>query len=76
MLQGFVVIDECCQPEGDGRNDWEGRCGPEGRLMLHWLVDPFTLGFMQRALVASLIVGVLLLGHGLLCRAAVHGFPR
>ena len=23
--------------------------------MLHWLVDPFTLGFMQRALVASLI---------------------
>ena len=27
--------------------------------MLHWLVDPFTLGFMQRALVASLIVGVL-----------------
>jgi len=26
--------------------------------MLHWLSDPFTLGFMQRALVASLIVGV------------------
>ncbi len=27
--------------------------------MLHWLTDPFMLTFMQRALVASLIVGVL-----------------
>jgi manganese/iron transport system permease protein len=27
--------------------------------VLHWLTDPFTLTFMQRALVASLIVGVL-----------------
>jgi manganese/iron transport system permease protein len=26
---------------------------------MNWLTDPFTLGFMQRALVASLIVGVL-----------------
>ncbi len=26
--------------------------------MIHWLTDPFTLEFMQRALIASLIVGV------------------
>ena len=26
--------------------------------MIHWLTEPFTLEFMQRALAASLIVGV------------------
>ena len=26
--------------------------------MIHWLTQPFTLEFMQRALIASLIVGV------------------
>ncbi|MCL5734201.1 MAG: metal ABC transporter permease [Actinobacteria bacterium] len=26
--------------------------------MMHWLTDPFTLAFMQKALIASLIVGV------------------
>jgi ABC-type Mn2+/Zn2+ transport system permease subunit len=28
------------------------------RRVMHWLIDPFTTGFMQRALVATLIIGV------------------
>ena len=49
VFQGMVVIDECCPPPARSRR----------ADVLHWLTDPFTLTFMQRALVASLIVGVL-----------------
>ena len=47
------MIDECCPPP----SSIEGT--PRRTDVLHWLTDPFTLTFMQRALVASLIVGVL-----------------
>ena len=59
FLGGMAVIDQCCEGHlGDGGTRAQSRAAG-GTLMLTWLTDPFTLQFMQRALLASLIVGVL-----------------
>ena len=44
--------------------------------MIHWLTEPFTLEFMQRALAASLIVGVVCSVLGCFVVLRAHGLSR